>query len=135
VTPFKSTGKNALRLKKLFDDGIIKPKTGDYIKDIGEQVKAELSKPRSLDDEKKLEQEAAVLKAEREAKKKAFLFPSLPSRTFRSYLLRHSLAKDQRGSTYDSDMKAGFEAEREKWKISMKKWLEDNKYDLTVEDF
>ena len=135
MQPFKGVSITSQRLKKLFDDGVVKAKQGEKITDIAQQVKAELAKPKNLEDEKKLEEKVAALRAEREAKKKAFLFPTLPPRTFRSYQLRHSLPKEQRGPTYEADLKAGYKQEKEAWRVAMKKWLEDNKYDLTVEDF
>lgn len=98
-------------------------------------MKTELAKPKNLEDEKKLEEKVSAIKAERDAKKKAFLFPTLPAKNIRTYKVRHSLPKEQRGPTYEADLNAGYNQEKEAWRVAMKKWLEENKYELTVEDF
>lgn len=94
MEPFRRTSISTQRLKKLFDDGVVKTKKGEGIKNVADQIKIELAKPRNLEDDKKLEEKVTAIRTEREAKKKAFLFPTLPPKTFRSYLVRHSIPKE-----------------------------------------
>ncbi|XP_031472921.1 uncharacterized protein LOC116245593 [Nymphaea colorata] len=41
----------------------------------------------------------------------------------------------KRGPTYKQDLEAGYNKELEAWKASVKKWLEENKYELSIDQF
>jgi hypothetical protein len=132
VIPFKRISAQNLRLKSLFDDKKIDMKGAG---NLGDKVKKALEVPRSIESEEKFKAEAQRLKDEREALRKTYQFPQFLTPTLRSYRLRHALPETERGPTYEQDMEAAFKAEHEKWKVSVKKWLEDNKYQLTIDEF
>ena len=49
--------------------------------------------------------------------------------------MKHSLPKEQQGPNYEEDLKKAYEASLKAWEGAVAKWLEENKYQIKIEDF
>lgn len=94
-----------------------------------------MQETRTLEADEKLKEEAKKINAEKAELIKKYEFPTPEYKSLRSYKLKHSLPKDKQGPTYEEDLKQAYEASVKAWEATVAKWLEENKYQIKIEDF
>lgn len=124
-----------LRLKQMFQENKISFEKGKGIAGVGEQIAKAMQETRTLEADEKLKEQAKKLNEEKAELIKKYEFPKPEYKSLRSYKLKHSLSKDKQGPTYEEDLKQAYEASVKAWEATVAKWLEENKYQIKIEDF